>query len=194
MEKNILLNKIDYSVAYYKFEIANYNAYAEMSEDTIDNYLFENAFDYSNLNQKITVEEIVNQIANDKVPISKKWLYEDILNLVEKMDELLKERSFENFEQLVRTASFENQKDFILDSIYPLIKIHYLTLTKKIIENSIFENIEISWEDLEDLICEKIEEFCDADVLNKYIPNEIPELEEMLNKNKKIENSAELAQ
>ncbi|QDY87732.1 hypothetical protein [Mycoplasma anserisalpingitidis] len=158
-----------------------------------ENFIFDNYLDYSNLNKSdISLEGLISDISYNEIPIWDKDKHEYIPYISEIMNE--KYNDCDSLNALINTSIYLYNYEMLQNNIEPLIKIHYLDLTKEIINKNDIKEIDLNHLTLKKLIDKKASEFCDADVLNKYIPNEIPELEEMLNKNKKIENSAELAQ
>ncbi|QDY87731.1 hypothetical protein [Mycoplasma anserisalpingitidis] len=181
MKKEEFLRNIDeYSRCKYKDEILNSEYFLHKSDD-VNNYLFENAFDYSNLNEKIFVGVIIDELAAQNIPIWNEVIYEHIPHMKYKLDEAVLYGNYDEFNELIKGSLFEYKWEFVSNNIEALIKIHYLDLARNLVKNSEIENIEISWDELNELVEQKAEEFCVGDVLVKRVPTEFTEFKEILN-------------
>ncbi|QDY87734.1 hypothetical protein [Mycoplasma anserisalpingitidis] len=181
MKKEEFLGKIG-EVGSYCYEDFDAWDYYWTYDDDITYYIFENAFDYSKLNQKITVEEVVEQTISRNILDIGNNIYEYIPHMKYKLDEAVLCGNYDNFDQLLKRALFEYQKDFIMENIENIVRIHYLTLAHDIIENSKINKFsEEQFDELNELVEQKVEEFCEDNVLNKYVPTEFTEFKEILN-------------
>ncbi|QDY88271.1 hypothetical protein [Mycoplasma anserisalpingitidis] len=97
-----------------------------------------------------------------------------------RINEILFDRTYDNFDQLLKRALFEYQKDFVLENIEHSFRSHFLNLAKEIVKNSGREEIKVNWEWFNDLVIKKAKEFCSKDALYKYVPTEFNEFEEIL--------------
>ncbi|QRI44017.1 hypothetical protein [Mycoplasma phage sp.] len=178
MKQKDFLSKIDYAIYDYESKIQD-NAFTGIED--IGHFTFNNVFYYSrNENEKISVVELVEEIVSKNIPRRRYEIFKLVPELETKIDEILFDGTYNNFEQLLKRALFEYQKDFVLENIEHLFRLHFLNLAKEIVKNSEREEIKVNWEWFNDLVIKKAKEFCSKDVLYKYVPTEFNEFKEIL--------------
>lgn len=146
-----------------------------------ENFIFDNYLDYSNLNKSdIRLEDLISDISYNEITIWNEERYKYLTHIVDYIDERIN-TDFDSFQKILEASIESYHYDMLEENIEALLKIHYLDLTRELVKNSEIENIEISLDEFNELVEQKTEEFCDAEVLNKYVPTEFNEFKEILN-------------
>lgn len=146
-----------------------------------ENFIFDNYLDYSNLNKSdIRLEDLISDISYNEITIWNEERYKYLTHIVDYIDERIN-TDFDSFQKILEASIGSYHYDMLEENIEALLKIHYLDLARELVKNSEIENIEISLDEFNELVAQKAEEFCDAEVLNKSVPTEFNEFKEMLN-------------